>query len=390
MTELLIKIFIRNREDEKSPQVRGRYGFLAGIVGIICNAILSCGKILIGSIFGSLAVLADGINNLSDAASSVVTLIGFKLAARPADEKHPFGHARIEYIAGMIISFFIILLGFDLTKTAVGKIIHPEEINFSLLTIGILMFSILLKLWMAGFNHKLSKKINSTTLAAAKQDSLNDVVTTSAVLIAILIAKFTGLKLDGYIGLAVALFIIYSGIRLIIETMSPLLGEAPDHELVNEICEKIKSYDKVLGIHDLVVHNYGPGRCFASVHAEMDYKNDIMESHDITDRIERDFAAEGIQLVVHLDPIVTDDEELEEARRLATGVIQRLDERFSLHDFRMVKGAYHINLIFDVVVPSDCKKTNDQICGQIDAEMKKMNDNYFTVIEIDRCYVGLH
>lgn len=390
MTDFLIRHFIKNGSDVKNSQVREQYGRLAGIVGMLCNALLSAGKILTGTLFGSLGILADGVNNLSDAASSAVTLIGFKLASKPADEEHPFGHARFEYVAGLVISFFILLLGFDLAKSAVGKILHPEETVFSYLSVAVLAVSILVKLWMSAFNRTLGRRIDSTTIAAAAQDSLNDVFVTGSVLFCTLLSRFAHLNIDGYIGLAVAVFILVSGVKLIGETISPLLGEAPDEELVEETCRRLKSYDKVLGIHDLVVHNYGPGRCFASVHVEMDAKNDVMVSHDITDRIERDFLKDGLHLVVHLDPIVTDDAEINEMRSATDALVRRIDPRLTIHDFRMVRGPYHTNLIFDVVVPADYPEDDGALRARIQDEVKKIDENYFTVVNVDRCYVGLH
>ena len=271
-----------------------------------------------------------------------------------------------------------------------GKILHPEETVFSYLSVAVLAVSILVKLWMSAFNRTLGRRIDSTTIAAAAQDSLNDVFVTGSVLFCTLLSRFAHLNIDGYIGLAVAVFILVSGVKLIGETISPLLGEAPDEELVEETCRRLKSYDKVLGIHDLVVHNYGPGRCFASVHVEMDAKNDVMVSHDITDRIERDFLKDGLHLVVHLDPIVTDDAEINEMRSATDALVRRIDPRLTIHDFRMVRGPYHTNLIFDVVVPADYPEDDGALRARIQDEVKKIDENYFTVVNVDRCYVGLH
>lgn len=389
MTEFLIRHFIKQADDVNNSRVRERYGRLGGAVGIGINLFLSLTKIVAGVVFGSVSILADGVNNLSDAGSSIMTLLSFKLAAKPADKKHPFGHARLEYIAGMIISFFIIYIGIDLVKSSVEKIIHPGEVQFSFLSVGVLVVSILLKLWLSHFNNNLSKRTGSSVFKATAADSRNDVIATSAVLISTLLLKLTGVNLDGFVGLLVALFIVISGVKLIIETSSPLLGEAPDHEFVTDIYKKILSYKKVLGVHDLVVHNYGPGRCFASVHAEMDYKNDVMESHDITDQIERDFAKEGIQLVIHLDPIVTDDEEVNKLQVRIAAALREIHPQLTLHDFRMVKGVYHTNVIFDVVVPGDYPGDDDQLKAEVQHAVARIDRNLYAVIEVDRCYLGM-
>ena len=308
MTHFLIKFFVKDSEYLKNPRVRESYGQLGSIVGIVCHIFLFIAKLAIGTIFNSISITADAINNLSDAGSSIITWIGFKLSGKPADEDHPFGHARVEYISGLIVSFLIILLGVELVKSSVQKILHPEPLVFDTLIVVVLILSIALKFWLSRFNRKLGDLIDSTTLKATSTDSMNDVIATSVVLISILISSFTSLQVDGYMGCLVALFIIYSGINLVKETISPLLGEAPNPELVNNIISTIRNYEGVLGIHDLVVHNYGPERCFASVHVEVDAGEDILKSHDMIDNIERDFASNlGIHLIIHLDPIITDD-----------------------------------------------------------------------------------
>ncbi|MBC8535395.1 cation diffusion facilitator family transporter [Feifania hominis] len=389
MTNFLIRTFIRDSDKTDDPKVRSAYGRLTGIVGILCNLLLCAAKLIVGAVFGSVAITADGINNLSDAGSSVVTLVGFKLASKPADKQHPYGHARIEYLAGLVVSFFILLIGFDLCKSAFGKIVSPDEVTFSLLSVAVLAVSILVKLWMGMFYRRAGRAIHSSAIEAAGADSMNDVYSTAAVLVCTLVARFTGLRLDGWVGLGVAVFILYSGIKLIGETLSPLLGEAPDPDLVQRIYRRIRAYDGVLGIHDLMVHDYGPGRRFASVHVEMDRNRDVMESHDITDRIEREFAQEGINLVVHLDPIVTDDEQITDLRRMTVRAVSTLGEHFSIHDFRVVKGVYHTNLIFDVVVPTDCSLRDQELLARIDAAVKQEDPNCYTVVTIDRCYTGL-
>lgn len=389
MTNILIRFFVKDSDNIKNSKVRQSYGKMAGIVGIACNALLSISKIATGMVFSSVSILADGINNLSDATSSVITLIGFKLSELPADEEHPFGHARIEYISGLIVAFLIMILGFDLMKSSFNKIINPDAINFSLISVSVLLVSIVIKLWMSVFNKKIGKIIDSTILEATATDSLNDVYTTSAVLISSIIAKFTGLQLDGYMGMAVALFIMYSGIKLVRETLNPILGEAPNEELVSEIALKLRSYKGVLGVHDLIVHDYGPSRSFASVHVEVDAKNDIMESHDLADLIERDFLKRGMHLVVHLDPIITDDESINELKEMVTYAISTINKDITMHDFRVVMGYNYKNLIFDVVIPNTYKKSEEQIKREIQEAVRAIDSSCYTIINVDRYYTNL-
>lgn len=384
MTGLLLKLFVRNSDHVEDPSVRSAYGKLAGLVGIICNVLLFAGKLLAGLISGSVSVMADAVNNLSDASSSVVTLLGFKLAEKPADSDHPFGHARIEYLSGLVVAVMILLIGVELVKSSVDKILHPEVVAFTWLTAGILVASILVKLWMAAFSRTLGKKIASATLEATAADSRNDVISTAAVLAAGLVGKFTGWSIDGYAGLAVALFILYSGVSLIKETVDPLLGAATDPELVQEIGSEILSYDKILGIHDLVVHDYGPGRRFASVHVEMDSREDPLACHDLIDDIERDFARKhNLQLVIHYDPVVTDDEELNRMRKLVANEVASIDPRLSIHDFRMVRGPKHTNLIFDLVLPFEMDSRRDELKQLIDQRVQFEDSKYYTVITFD-------
>ena len=384
MTGLLLKLFVRNSDQVEDPSVRSAYGKLAGLVGIICNVLLFAGKLLAGLISGSVSVMADAVNNLSDASSSVVTLLGFKLAEKPADSDHPFGHARIEYLSGLVVAVMILLIGVELVKSSVDKILHPEVVAFTWLTAGILVASILVKLWMAAFSRTLGKKIDSATLEATAADSRNDVISTAAVLAAGLVGKFTGWCIDGYAGLAVALFILYSGVSLIKETVDPLLGAATDPELVKEIGDEILSYDKILGIHDLVVHDYGPGRRFASVHVEMDSREDPLACHDLIDDIERDFARKhNLQLVIHYDPVVTDDEELNRMRKLVANEVASIDPRLSIHDFRMVRGPKHTNLIFDLVLPFEMDSRRDELKQLIDQRVQFEDSKYYTVITFD-------
>ena len=384
MTGLLLRLFVKNHNDTENPVVRSAYGKLAGAVGIVCNLLLFAGKLLAGILSGSVAVTADAVNNLSDASSSLVTLLGFKLAERPADEEHPYGHARIEYISGLVVAALILLIGAELAKSSFSKILHPETVEFSLLTLGVLIGSILVKLWMALFCRKLGKRIDSTTLLATSADSRNDVISTAAVLVGCLAGYFFDVKLDGYIGMAVALFIIWSGCSIAKDTINPLLGERASEELVRNISDLILSHEKILGIHDLMVHDYGPGNCFASVHAEMDSAEDPLICHDIIDDIERDALRElQVHLVIHYDPIVTNDEELNAARALVEQEIKSIDESLSLHDFRMVRGPGHTNLIFDLVIPYSMEDRKAELKARIDERLQRQDRKYYTVITFD-------
>ena len=384
MTSLLLRLFVKNHDDTENPVVRGAYGKLAGAVGIVCNLLLFAGKLLAGILSGSVAVTADAVNNLSDASSSLVTLLGFKLAERPADEEHPYGHARIEYISGLVVAALILLIGAELAKSSFSKILHPETVEFSLLTLGVLIGSILVKLWMALFCRKLGRRIDSTTLLATSADSRNDVISTAAVLVGCLAGYFFDVKLDGYIGMAVALFIIWSGCSIAKDTINPLLGERASEELVRNISDLILSHEKILGIHDLMVHDYGPGNCFASVHAEMDSAEDPLICHDIIDDIERDALRElQVHLVIHYDPIVTNDEELNAARALVEQEIKSIDESLSLHDFRMVRGPGHTNLIFDLVIPYSMEDRKAELKARIDERLQRQDRKYYTVITFD-------
>lgn len=389
MTNFLVHIFVKDYDKKSNPAVRGRYGLLAGFVGLACNILLFLMKLLIGLLFGSIAIIADAVNNLSDAGSCIVTLIGFKMSGKPADEEHPYGHARVEYIAGMIVSFSILLLGIQLVGSSVQKIFHPEAVAFSWLSVAILCMAILVKLWMGLFYRKVGRTIDSTAIMANSADSMNDVYATSAVLISMLIGKVTGWQLDGYAGTLVAIFIIISGIGLVRETLNPLLGTAPTQELVDKIEHKLHSYEGVLGTHDLMIHNYGPQRCFASVHVEVNAKEDILKSHDMIDNIEKDFAEMlGIHLVIHLDPVVTDDEETNHMREVIRGILQEIDDKLSMHDFRMVKGNTHSNLIFDVMVPPRYRMSDKELREAIDNKVKAHQEDYFTVITVDRSYTS--
>ena len=367
MTSLLMKLFLKTPHDPAAPTFRS-----------------GCGKLAAGILSGSVSVMADAINNLSDASSSLVTLLGFKLAERPADDGHPYGHARMEYLSGLVVAVMILLIGWELLKSSVGKIINPEAVNFTWLTVVILLISVLVKLWLSAFCKKLGKTIGSAALEATAADSRNDVISTVAVLAAGILSMAFGWKIDGYAGLAVAVFILYSGVGIIRETVDPILGAAPDPELVQMIGERILAHDKVLGIHDLIVHDYGPGRRFASVHVEMDCREDPILCHDIIDDIERVFMKEhNIQLVVHYDPLVMDDEELSHMRLLVEREIKEIDQRLSIHDFRMVRGPGHTNLIFDLVMPFDMEERKQELKTRIDERVQFEGKQYYTVITFD-------
>lgn len=388
MTNLLLKIFIKDYQNTSDPGVRQAYGKLSGVVGIVTNLLLFAFKITAGLLFHSIAVVADAVNNLSDSASSIITLVGFKLSGKPADEKHPYGHARMEYLSGLIVSFIILILGVQLAQSSFEKVIRPEEAEFSIVTVAVLVVSILLKLWQGAFYKRMGRKIDSTTLEATAADSLNDMIATSAILIGVIITKMTGFNLDGYMGLVVAVFIVITGIKLIMATSNPLLGLAPTQELVKEIYEKIMGYEGIIGLHDLNVHNYGPSRCFASVHCEVPASQDIMVSHDIIDNIERDFLKDmNIHMVIHLDPVVTDDDRTNELKKKVQDLLRDISPRLSMHDFRVVWGATHSNLIFDVLVPFDFQLGDEALAELVEQKVKLLDSRYNTVLTVDHSYV---
>lgn len=387
MTKLIVKIFLKNKNLD-TPGGRESYGKLAGIVGIICNLFLSALKFVLGYITHSVSITADATNNIADAGSSIITLIGFRLSEKPADEDHPYGHARIEYITGLIISFLVMLIGFEIFKTSVDKIFNPETSDFRWVTAVILVVSIIVKLWLSRFNKTLGKLIKSTALDATAADSRNDCISTLAVLVAAVISHFTGFNLDGYMGVGVAIFILISGIGLIKETVGPLLGQAPSKELYDKIEQKMLSYDNVLGVHDLLVHSYGPGSYFASAHVEMDAKIDVLVCHDIMDKIERDFLKElNIHLVVHLDPTVLDCEDTNELKEIVRGILYDIDPIITFHDFRVVVGETAKNVLFDIVIPPKYKMSDSDIKQLIKNRVNEAgNGNLYAVIVVDRSY----
>ena len=390
MTEALIRLFIKNPEKTHDPAVRAAYGNLASWVGILCNLALCAGKFMVGTLSGSISVAADAVNNLSDASSSVVSLLGFRLGSRPADEEHPYGHARFEYLSGLAVAVMVLVIGLELGKTSLGKILAPTPVTFSWVTVGVLAASILVKLWMALFNRKVGGRIHSGALIATAADSRNDVLTTGAVLTAALISHFARVELDGWMGLAVALFILYSGVGLVKSTIDPLLGLAPDPELVKYIHERVMSYPNVLGTHDLMVHDYGPGRQFASVHVEMAAEKDVLESHDIIDNIERDFLEnDGLHVVIHFDPIVTSDERVGDMRRWLSEAVKEIDGALTIHDLRMVPGPTHTNLIFDCVVPAGFAMSELDVKQAIKHLVRQKDPRYFCVITVECGYAAL-
>ena len=389
MGNFLFKWFIKNYENTRDPKVRDDYGKLAGIVGIISNTILCTMKILIGLISGSISIVADGINNLADGASSIITLLGFKLASLPEDEEHPYGHARIEYIAGMAVSVMILIVGFELGKSSLEKIITPEPLEFSWTVVMVLLIAIAIKVWQAIFNISTGKKINSLALIATGTDSRNDVISTVVVLLGILIGHFFNVMVDGYFGLAVAVFILWSGVSLIKETISPLLGEAPDEELVSQIEAMAMAYDGAIGIHDLIVHNYGPGKVFASMHIEVDSSVDVMESHDLIDTIEKNLSESlNILLTVHMDPVDINNPYREPLTHILKDVLSGIPGTLGFHDLRIVPGTTHTNVIFDVVLSHECELSQKEISDILKQKVSEFNSSFLCVIEYDMNYAG--
>ena len=385
MTELLTRRFVIKDGDVESKHTRAAAGRLSGIVGIICNLLLFATKLAVGTLSGSVSITADAMNNLSDASSSIVTLVGFHLAEKPADEHHPFGHARFEYLSGLAVAGLILIIGYELAQTSIGKILNPSPVDLQWVTVGVLVGSIIVKFWLSRFNTKLGVMIDSATLMATAADSRNDVISTAAVLLAAVVERLTSWQVDGYMGLAVAAFILWSGVNRAKETISPLLGESTDPEQRKLIADFVSGWPKVLGYHDLMVHDYGPGQRFASLHIEMDRNEDAVECHEIIDDMERTMLREhGIHLVVHYDPVVADDPAADRMRNLVTGILRVRDPRLSIHDFRMVPGTGHTNLLFDLAVPADMIKEHDQIQQSLEAALNDLGEGtYYTVITFD-------
>lgn len=388
MVNLLAKIFIRDREQFLSPKVRSAYGTLCGTVGIIFNITLFIIKFIAGILSGAISVMADAFNNLTDAGSSVITLIGFRMSGQKPDKHHPFGHGRIEYISGLIVSFIIILVGFELGKTSVEKMISPEAVEFSYTALVILVISVLIKAYMAIYNFSIGNKIASSAMRATARDSLSDCIATSSVLVCLLISHFASINIDAYCGLAVSAFILYSGIRSAKETMDPLLGAPPSKELIDEISDIVYAHDGVSGIHDLIVHDYGPGRTMISLHAEVPADANLLETHDMIDNIEKDLREKlKCDAVIHMDPIATDDAHTLEVRAKVAELVTCIDASLTIHDFRMVKGPTHTNVLFDVVVPYDLKRSEAELRDNIQTIVKSIDKSYYSVVNIDKSYV---
>ncbi len=383
MTKFLLRRFVKTSQHPETPAVRSAIGTMAGVTGVVCNILLFLGKLLAGLLTGSVAVVADAVNNLSDAASSVAAWLGFRLARRPADADHPYGHARYEYLSGLAVAAMILLIGAELVKTSVGKILDPEPIDFSLVTLGVLAASIAVKLWMAGFYRKLGDMIASTTLLAAAVDSRNDVIATSAVLLGCLASRFFQVDIDGYVGLAVAILILCSGVKLGKETISPLLGKQPDAALVKALTDMVLAHEKILGIHDLLVHDYGPGQCFASVHAEMPAGEDTLTCHEIIDQIEREALTQlNVHLVIHFDPVTMDDALWTQMYGAVRRIVGTLDPRLSVHDFRLERGEAD-TLVFDLEMPFDMQGQENRIRQAIAQTLAQENTPYALQIRFD-------
>ncbi len=384
VTKLLLRLFVKDHDNTDSPAVRGMIGKLAGTTGVICNCLLFVLKLTAGLLSGAVSVVADALNNLTDAASSVVTLLGFRLAQRPADPDHPYGHARYEYLSGLTVAALILVIGVELADSSVRKIINPTAVDISAVTFAVLGCSVAIKLWMSAFFASLGKKISSSALKAAAVDSRNDVIATAVVLIGCIISRFFDFPADGYMGLGVALFILYSGVGVAKETISPLLGQRADQELIERISKLVLSYEKVLGVHDLLVHDYGPGQCFASVHVELSAREDPLVCHDVIDAIECD-ALEmlNVHLVIHYDPVLENDREWEQLRQIVESIITEIDPELSLHDFRIARGADKPKLVFDLAVPYAMRQERKLLKEQIDEALTCQGVQYTTVIRFD-------
>lgn len=387
MTNLLIKLFIKDKDNIGSVKVRSAYGTLSGSVGIVVNVLLSVAKLIIGSITHSITITGDALNNLSDAGSSTISLIGFRIASKPADKEHPYGHGRVEYICGLGVSVIIMFMGFELIKSSVDKIIHPQAPEFSYAAVIVLVLSIFGKLWLALFNRKIGKAINSDTVDAVVKDSLSDMAATAVSIISLVLSRYFDLPFDGIFGVVVSLFVIWAGIGVFRATTASLLGQPPEESTVKMLEEKILSYEGVYGVHDLIVHDYGPGRCFVTAHAEVPSTVDIMESHDLMDVIEKEVQNDtGYIITLHMDPIVMDDEKTNSAKSMVADIVKEIDSSLSIHDFRMVSGPHHTNLIFDVVLPFSCKLDSSDVINMINQKLATLEKSYYAVVTIDRNY----
>ena len=382
MTDLLVKLFVKDYEQTENLQVRTRYGLLSGMVGICCNVILFLAKLLTGVMINSISVMADAFNNLSDAASSIISFVGVKMSEKPADEEHPFGHGRIEYISAFIVAFLVIQVGFSLFKSSLGKLFHPEELSFSLISVGILGLTVAVKLWMCLFNRKLGKRIQSSVMLATAADSLGDTGATAATIFSIVVYGVWHVNIDGLVGIAVSILVMIAGINIAKDTLAPLIGEAIDPEIYQKITGFVEQYDGIIGSHDLIVHNYGPGRSMASIHAEVPSNVEIGKSHAVVDQIERDAQKKlGIFLVIHMDPVDADNPMTAELKKMVEEILAGLDERLSLHDFRIVDAGNQINIIFDLVVPREYTKARqDELKQKIYQRIREQDSRYFCVI----------
>lgn len=388
MSKLLVRLFIKNYQDLKNPDVREKYGYLGSITGIIINIVLAIAKYLIGTLTNSIAITADAVNNFSDSISCIITLVSFKMANMKPDKEHPFGHGRIEYVAALIVGFLVELMGYELIKSSIEKIRNPEAVVFSVPAVIVLVLSIGGKLWLALFNRFLGKQIDSAAMTAVFTDSIGDITATTVTLISLIVSLFTDLLIDGYMGIVVSLFILYAGFNILKESIGILLGTPPSKELVDELVEFIMSHDEILGIHDLVVHSYGATRIFASVHTEIAADGDLLSAHDTIDTIEKLTKEKfGIELVIHMDPIVTNDEKVEKNYQLVHKAIKEIDEILDIHDFRMVEGPVHTNFIFDVVIPHKYRMTEKELISEINDRIHKINENFCLVITVDNCYI---
>ena len=385
MTNLLVRLFVKDRDNLADRDVRNAYGRLSGLVGIFTNVILVLGKLFIGAISGSIAIIADAFNNITDVVSSVLTVAGFKLASKPPDKGHPYGHGRYEYVTGLLIAFLTLVVALEFIKTSILRILNPSPISFSWVALIILVISILTKIWLAVFNTKLGKKIDSTAMAATALDSMSDVGATSVTLIALILSKFTSFPVDGFAGILVALFILYSGVNIARETLDLLIGKRPDRKLIDEIEKRVVSYDGIIGIHDVMVHNYGPGSYIATAHAEVSAAGNMLELHDVIDCVEKDIFEElQVHLTLHMDPIDVEDARTIELRDQVLAIVQSIGPKMSIHDFRMVSGESHTNLIFDVAVPWGCELSDENIKKEIQEKISSMNKKYYLVMEIDK------
>ena len=388
MSKLLVRLFIKNYNDTKNPTVREKYGYLGSVTGIIVNIILALAKYLIGTVTHSIAITADAINNFSDSVSCVITLISFKMANIKPDKEHPFGHGRIEYVAALIVGFFVELMGYELIKSSIEKIKNPEAVVFSVPAAIVLVISIGGKLWLAIFNRYLGKKIESAAMSAVFTDCIGDITATTVTLVALILSIFTDLPIDGYMGILVSVFILYAGFGILKESIGIILGRPPSKELVDELVAFIMSHDEILGIHDLVIHSYGETRIFASVHTEIAADGDMLQAHDTIDTIEKNVMDKfGIELVIHMDPIVTNDEKVEKHYQIVHKIIKEIDDELDMHDFRVVEGPTHTNLIFDVVIPHRYKMSDAELKDVITQQVKAVNSGYCLVITVDNCYI---